>query len=272
MGEPQQEERRVNRNKGRSRSRGKASVRTATPSRASAPSRGASPVRDSLPSRTAAPTRIALRPRPAVPATQASQPENRRSNAPRRRPQEISQPEVERETTNRVRVRPTTTPLPITRKFVPAFLQEPAGQSLDQAFGNVFNSEQTAGQLPGRPLFPPSDQPDRQPRHQQGLHLLLPHASPSHQRRFRRLQLHLSSSLLTASRLNLSPRTHSLPSRLHLGLQKSWSLSNRHSRLSRLNLSSLNNSSLTSPSSLNSRPELPSPHKGGQRWSTRCLI
>ena len=70
--EPQQEERRVNRNKGRSRSRGKAPAptRTAAPSRASASSRGASAVRDSAPSRTAAPTRIALRPRPAVPAAQ----------------------------------------------------------------------------------------------------------------------------------------------------------------------------------------------------------
>jgi hypothetical protein len=70
-------------------------------------------------------------------------PENRRGIVSRRRPQEISQPEVEREKTNRVRVRPTTTPVPTTRKFVPAFLQEPAGQSLDQAFGNIFNSEQT---------------------------------------------------------------------------------------------------------------------------------
>ena len=42
-----------------------------------------------------------------------------------------------------MRVRPTTTPVPTTRKFVPAFINEPAGQSLDQAFGNVFNSEQT---------------------------------------------------------------------------------------------------------------------------------
>merc|ERR1712012_253406 len=43
----------------------------------------------------------------------------------------------------RVRARPTTTAVPTTRKFVPAFINEPAGQSLDQAFGNVFNSEQT---------------------------------------------------------------------------------------------------------------------------------
>merc|ERR1711874_46910 len=85
------------------------------------------------------------------------------------------------------------------------------------------------------------------------------------------LQLHLSSSLLTASSHNLSPRTHSLPSRLLLG-QKYLSPSSRHSRPSRLNLSR-NNSSLASPSSLNShpsRPELPSPHRGDPRWSTRC--
>jgi len=167
--EPQQEERRVNRNKGRSRSRGKAPApaRAVAPSRASAPSRGASAVRESVPSRTAAPTRVALRPRPAVPAAQASQPENRRGVVPRRRPQEISQPEVERENTNRVRVRPTTTPVPTTRKFVPAFLQEPAGQSLDQAFGNIFNSEQTRPAtrptpIPTRPTVRPT-RPTTQP-------------------------------------------------------------------------------------------------------------
>jgi len=86
---------------------------------------------------------------------------------PRRRPQEISQPEVEREKTNRVRVRPTTTPVPTTRKFVPAFLQEPAGQSLDQAFGNIFNSEQTRPStrqttIPTRPTVRPS-RPTTQP-------------------------------------------------------------------------------------------------------------
>merc|ERR1711971_539986 len=43
------------------------------------------------------------------------------------------------------------------------------------------------------------------------------------------------------------------------------------SKLSRLNLSSRNNSSLASRSSLNSLLELPSPHRGDPRWSTRCL-
>merc|ERR1711971_507574 len=80
-------------------------------------------------------------------------------------------------------------------------------------------------------------------------------------------------SLLTASSHNLSPRTHSPPSQLLLEGQKSLSsLSSRHSRLSRLNLSSSrNSSSLASRSSLNSQLELPSPHRGDQRWSTRCL-
>merc|ERR1719225_741983 len=134
--EPLQEERRVNRNKGRSRTRAK----PVAPSRSSAPLRAAAPSRGEAPVRAAAPVRIALPSRPAVPA---AQPERKRVNAPRRRPQQVSQPEVEKENKIRVRVRPTTTAVPTTRKFVPAFINEPAGQSLDQAFGNVFNSEQT---------------------------------------------------------------------------------------------------------------------------------
>ena len=70
-----------------------------------------------------------------------------------------------------MRVRPTTTPVPTTRKFVPAFLQEPAGQSLDQAFGNIFNSEQTRPAprqttIPTRPTVRPTrptTQPTRPP-------------------------------------------------------------------------------------------------------------
>merc|ERR1712168_1268172 len=66
---------------------------------------------------------------------------------------------------------PTTTPVPTTRKFVPAFLQEPAGQSLDQAFGNIFNSEQTRPApkqttIPTRPTARPTrptTQPTRPP-------------------------------------------------------------------------------------------------------------
>ena len=66
-----------------------------------------------------------------------------------------------------MRVRPTTTPVPTTRKFVPAFIQEPAGQSLDQAFGNIFNSEQTRPAprqttIPTRPTVRPT-RPTTQP-------------------------------------------------------------------------------------------------------------
>merc|ERR1712222_76637 len=90
-------------------------------------------------------------------------------------------------------------------------------------------------------------------------HPLLPRGSLSLQRRFSRLQLHLSSSPLTASSLNLNPRTHSPPSQLLLeGQKSSSSRSSRHSRLSKLNLSSKSNSGLASPSSLNSLNSLQS--------------
>ena len=64
--EPLQEERRVNRNKGRSRTRAK----PVAPSRSSAPLRATAPSRDEAPVRAAAPVRIALPSRPAVPAAQ----------------------------------------------------------------------------------------------------------------------------------------------------------------------------------------------------------
>merc|ERR1712110_1125120 len=237
--EPQQEERRTNRNKGRSRSRVKAPVpaRTAAPSRASAPSRGASAVRESAPSRTAAPTRIALRPRPAVPAAQAASPENRRGIVSRRRPQEISQPEVEREKTNRVRVRPTTTPVPTTRKFVPAFLQEPAGQSLDQAFGNIFNSEQTRPStrqttIPTRPTVRPT-RPTTQP------------TTPP--------------PTTTTTRFTQPPAPIQTTSTPFVFLPADSFQSQPQPK----------DSFTAFPAA--PRPEILCPHRGGPRWSTRCL-
>ena len=61
-----------------------------------------------------------------------------------------------------MRVRPTTTAVPTTRKFVPAFINEPAGQSLDQAFGNVFNSEQTRP-APRQTTVPTTTRPTPRP-------------------------------------------------------------------------------------------------------------
>ena len=134
---------------------------------------------------------------------------------------------------------------------------------------------------------PSSDQRDLQRRQRCQQDHLLPPGSPSRQRQLNRLQLHLSSSLQTASRHKLSPRNPSLPSQLLLDKKCLSNLPSRHSRPnqpskpSNLNQPSrhsrpsrpdLNrsNSSLASPSSLNSRPELPSPHRGDPRWSTRC--
>ena len=98
---------------------------------------------------------------------------------------------------------------------------------------------------------------------------LLPPSSPSRQRQLNRLQLHLSSSLQTASRHKLSQRNPSLPSLLLLDKKCLSNLPSRHSRPSRPDLNR-SNSSLASPSSHNSQQGPPCHLREDRRWSTRC--
>ena len=149
------------------------------------------------------------------------------------------------------------------------------------------------GQLPDKPQFLPGLHPvllgplfDQ--RHQlcQQDHLQPP-GSPSRQRQLNRLQLHLSSSLQTASRHKLSPRNPSLPSLLLLDKKCLSNLLSRHSRPSlpsrpsNLNQPSRHSrpsrpdlnrssSSLASPSSHNSQQGPPCHLREDRRWWTRC--
>ena len=136
-------------------------------------------------------------------------------------------------------------------------------------------------------LGPPSDQRDLQRRQHCQQDHLLPPGSPSRQRQLNRLQLHLSSSLQTASRHKLSQRNPSLPSLLLLGKKclsnlpsrhsrpnqpskpSNLNQPSRHSRPSRPNLNR-SNSSLASPSSHNSQQGPPCHLREDRRWSTRC--
>merc|ERR1711928_116795 len=98
------------------------------------------------------------------------------------------------------------------------------------------------GQLPDKPQYllllglhqvllgPSSNQRDLQRRQRCQQDHLQPPGSPSRQRQLNRLQLHLSSSLQTASRHKLSQRNPSLPSLLLLGKKCLSNLPSRHSR------------------------------------------
>ena len=136
-------------------------------------------------------------------------------------------------------------------------------------------------------LGPLSDQRDLQRRQRCQQDHLLPPGSPSRQRQLNRLQLHLSSSLQTASRHKLSQRNPSLPSLLLLDKKCLSNLLSRHSRPSlpsrpsNLNQPSRHSrpsrpdlnrssSSLASPSSHNSQQGPPCHLREDRRWSTRC--